>query len=238
MVILYSSKMYSFWLNHHHYRIKNNCILSYILTPSLFDITESSVRSLSTLQTDRFSRFQVCLGIKQLICTESSRQAKRKQIMNFLHKISLARFSSNLSVYSVISRSFHSGFTRETLSETKLFLGQYTGGSIDLEKKESGIAHVVLNHPERRNALSGEILLFLSWCLHPCHLWVVGSMMVDLMDVVEELETWEEGVGLILRGAENKSNIFCSGGDLKTVDKIPGIKWPPYSSLYECIVFV
>ena len=46
--------------------------------------------------------------------------------------------------------------------------------------------------------------------------------MVDLLDIVEELENWEAGVGLILRGAPNKSNIFCSGGDLKTVHEISG----------------
>ena len=46
--------------------------------------------------------------------------------------------------------------------------------------------------------------------------------MVDLLDIVEELECWEAGVGLILRGASNKSNIFCSGGDLKTVHEISG----------------
>ena len=53
--------------------------------------------------------------------------------------------------------------------------------------------------------------------------------MVDLLDIVEELESWEAGVGLILRGASNKSNIFCSGGDLKTVHEISGEKhrdWP------------
>ena len=47
-------------------------------------------------------------------------------------------------------------------------------------------------------------------------------MMVDLLDIVEDLECWEAGVGLILRGASNKSNIFCSGGDLKTVHEISG----------------
>ena len=50
--------------------------------------------------------------------------------------------------------------------------------------------------------------------------------MVDLLDIVEELENWDAGVGLILRGAENKSNIFCSGGDLKTVHEISGTALP------------
>ena len=62
--------------------------------------------------------------------------------------------------------------------------------------------------------------------------------MVDLLDIVEELETWEAGVGLILRGAANKSNIFCSGGDLKTVQEILGetltpLTVPPTSDKYS-----
>lgn len=38
-----------------------------------------------------------------------------------------------------------------------------------------------------------------------------GKMMVDLHDVVEELEKWETGKGVILKGS---SGNFCSGGDL------------------------
>ena len=44
-----------------------------------------------------------------------------------------------------------------------------------------------------------------------------GSMMVELADHVTELSQWQEGKGLILRGAENT---FCSGGDLTTVSAI------------------
>ena len=32
------------------------------------------------------------------------------------------------------------------------------GGTVDLMKNDNGIAHVVLNHPERRNALSGNLI--------------------------------------------------------------------------------
>ena len=54
--------------------------------------------------------------------------------------------------------SYHTGPT-EPLSQTKEFLRDYKGGSVDLEKKENGIADIVLNHPERRNALSGKMLV-------------------------------------------------------------------------------
>ena len=47
-------------------------------------------------------------------------------------------------------------------------------------------------------------------------------MSYHLLKVVEELETWNAGVGLILRGAENEGNTFCSGGDLHTVQQIQG----------------
>ena len=85
--------------------------------------------------------------------------------------------------------------------EFKKFLKEYRGGSVDLVKKDNGIAHIVLNHPERRNALS-------------------GSMMVDFSEAVDELDSWKEGVGVVLRGASNESRVFCAGGDLKTVEKI------------------
>lgn len=39
----------------------------------------------------------------------------------------------------------------------KLDLGQYEGGSIDLKLDEqSGIATVCLNHPEKKNSLTGN----------------------------------------------------------------------------------
>eukprot|EP00092_Neocalanus_flemingeri_P027629 GFUD01029982.1.p1 GENE.GFUD01029982.1~~GFUD01029982.1.p1 ORF type:complete len:293 (+),score=84.77 GFUD01029982.1:119-997(+) len=96
----------------------------------------------------------------------------------------------------------HTG-PKQSIEDIKLFLKDYQAGSVDLIKQANGIAHLILNHPERRNALS-------------------GSMMVDMLDAVEELEKWEEGVGLVFRGAVNDSRIFCSGGDLKTVEKISG----------------
>ena len=98
------------------------------------------------------------------------------------------------------SRCYHGG-PKSSLADCKNFLNQFQGGSVDLIKSGT-VAHLVLNHPERRNAMS-------------------GAMMVQLLERVEELETWEEGVGLVLRGQNNKSKVFCSGGDLKTVEGMP-----------------
>ncbi|KAJ1519742.1 hypothetical protein ONE63_004998 [Megalurothrips usitatus] len=79
------------------------------------------------------------------------------------------------------------------LIEVKDWLSKYEGGSVTLTKNESlGIADILLDHPNKRNAMS-------------------GSMMVQLGDIVEELENWKEGKGVILHGA---GGILCSGGDL------------------------
>ena len=45
----------------------------------------------------------------------------------------------------------------------------------------------------------------------------VGSMMCELNDIINELQLWQTGKGLILRG-ENQT--FCSGGDLDTFQNI------------------
>ncbi|CAE1255084.1 ECHDC1 [Acanthosepion pharaonis] len=55
--------------------------------------------------------------------------------------------------------------------------------------KESGIAKITLNHPEKKNALSGK-------------------MIVDLVEIISELEKWKSGKGLFLHGT---SHTFCSG---------------------------
>ena len=39
---------------------------------------------------------------------------------------------------------------RSNEHQLKSFLAQFQGGSVDLVKKDNGIAHIVLNHPERR----------------------------------------------------------------------------------------
>ncbi|CAF0740146.1 unnamed protein product [Didymodactylos carnosus] len=73
---------------------------------------------------------------------------------------------------------------------------QLRGGSIELEKDDtSGIAHIFINHQEKRNALSGK-------------------MMVDLYDIVNDLEQWSNGKGVLLHSF---GSVFCSGADLETI---------------------
>ena len=41
-------------------------------------------------------------------------------------------------------------------SEIKTFLNQYKSGSVRLLKQENGVAHIILDNPDRRNAISGK----------------------------------------------------------------------------------
>ncbi|KZS12982.1 Uncharacterized protein APZ42_022248 [Daphnia magna] len=76
---------------------------------------------------------------------------------------------------------------------------KFEGGKVELTKDDkSGVAVIKINHPERRNALS-------------------GSMMVNLWNAVNELEDWKSGKGIILHSV---GETFCSGGDLNTVRQI------------------
>ncbi|XP_033737256.1 ethylmalonyl-CoA decarboxylase-like [Pecten maximus] len=78
-------------------------------------------------------------------------------------------------------------------------LEKYGGGSVDLTKHETdGVAVITLNNPDKKNALSGK-------------------MMLDFRNVIEELESWQKGKGVILMGSQGT---FCSGGDLTTVQNI------------------
>ncbi|XP_060094981.1 ethylmalonyl-CoA decarboxylase isoform X1 [Heteronotia binoei] len=79
--------------------------------------------------------------------------------------------------------------------EIKKKLQQFTGGSVNLSKKEDGIGILTLNNPKLMNAFT-------------------GTMMIELQEKVAELENWEDGKGLIIHGAENT---FCSGSDLNAV---------------------
>ena len=63
------------------------------------------------------------------------------------------------------SRYLYTG-SRESVDNIRVFTRQFEGGSVDLVKKDSGVAHIVLNNPDRRNAVS-------------------GSMMSDMLDVVQ-----------------------------------------------------
>lgn len=74
-----------------------------------------------------------------------------------------------------------------------------SGGTIDLvEDVDSGIAHLILNHPAKRNCISGE-------------------MMLEFTDVVRRLEQWTVGKGVLLCG---EGPFFCSGGNLTTMKAI------------------
>lgn len=85
---------------------------------------------------------------------------------------------------------------QQTIAEK---LSLYKGGSVDLtQDAQSGIAQIRLNYPERKNALS-------------------GTMMVQLRAAIEALEKWTTGRAVLLYGAER---FFCSGGDLNTVKQI------------------
>ncbi|KAI1280720.1 Ethylmalonyl-CoA decarboxylase [Halotydeus destructor] len=72
-------------------------------------------------------------------------------------------------------------------------------GTFELVKDDSnGIAVLTIDHPERKNSLS-------------------GSMMAQFDGVLKELETWNEGKAVVIRG---RNGFFCSGGDLTTVEHI------------------
>ncbi|KAF0878382.1 ECHD1 decarboxylase, partial [Crocuta crocuta] len=94
---------------------------------------------------------------------------------------------TGLSLYST-SHGFHE-------EEVKKILEQFPGGSVDLQKEDSGIGILTLNNPSKMNAFS-------------------GVMMLQLLEKVIELENWTEGKGLIVRGAKNT---FSSGSDLNAV---------------------
>ncbi|KAF2357185.1 Crotonase superfamily [Trinorchestia longiramus] len=87
----------------------------------------------------------------------------------------------------------------EELKQARERLWPLGAGNIDLSmNSETGIATLVLRQPDKKNALSGR-------------------MMVQLADAVTELENWREGRGLVLR---SEGDFFCSGGDLTTVESI------------------
>ena len=67
-----------------------------------------------------------------------------------------------------------------------------------LKGNREGIAVISLCNPERKNALT-------------------GYMMVKLAEVVDQLEQWKNGRALILHGSEGS---FCSGADLSVIKAI------------------
>jgi len=74
-------------------------------------------------------------------------------------------------------------------------LGRLSGGSIDLSINKE-IARITIDQSEARNALT-------------------GSMMIDLKNIVDQLETEDKIKAVILTGAGDKA--FCAGSDLRSV---------------------
>ena len=93
-------------------------------------------------------------------------------------------------------RLFHF-FPPYPTAELRKELYKLEGGSVDLTMGDNSIGRLVLNYPQHCNALSGR-------------------MMTELDDAVHELQAWSSGRGVLLYGAENKANYFCSGGHLET----------------------
>jgi enoyl-CoA hydratase/carnithine racemase len=77
----------------------------------------------------------------------------------------------------------------QTLAPSKQHIGSV---KLLFDEKEKGLAHLVLDHPSKRNALS-------------------GSMMLELAKHVETLSNWKEGRAIIVRGSGGN---FCAGADL------------------------
>ncbi|CAG9862712.1 unnamed protein product [Phyllotreta striolata] len=92
------------------------------------------------------------------------------------------------------------------------FLSKYKGGEIKLQKQywDEGIALICINHVEKKNAISGK-------------------MMVDLRTCIKELEQWRTGKAVIMYGAGTN---FCSGGDLAFARAESNPTAGSYMSLY------
>ena len=78
-------------------------------------------------------------------------------------------------------------------------------GYITVERPAARVAHVVLNRPERRNAL-------------------IGPLAEELADRIETLNRDDDVSVLVLRGA---GGAFCSGLDLKEFSADPPPEWLP-----------
>lgn len=74
-----------------------------------------------------------------------------------------------------------------------------------IERPTDGVAHVVLNRPERRNALT-------------------GPLADQLGDALDEVHRDDSITVIVIRGA---GNAFCSGLDLKEFSQDPQPEWVP-----------
>ena len=96
--------------------------------------------------------------------------------------------SSSSSLPSL--RSIHGDFLN-------MVNGQGESGSIDMEKRDN-LAVLTIRNKETKNSIT-------------------GTMMNQLADIVEELETSKDITGLILRG---EGSSFCSGADFELAKKV------------------
>ncbi|XP_066539585.1 ethylmalonyl-CoA decarboxylase [Hoplias malabaricus] len=113
-----------------------------------------------------------------------------------LYTASRTLFHNTRNGLRALRRSSNSSASQH--EEIRQKLQQFPGGSIDLQKQESGIAVMMVNNPARMNAFS-------------------GSMMLELEERMSELEAWTKGKALIVCGA---AGTFCSGSDLNAVRAI------------------
>lgn len=100
--------------------------------------------------------------------------------------------------YSSTSKIAESSYDEAEVRKKFKVLGS---GDVTLTKlagNQKGMAVISLLNPERKNALT-------------------GYMMVKLAEVIDELEQWEHGKALVLHGCEGS---FCSGADLSVVKEI------------------
>ncbi|KAJ7377855.1 enoyl CoA hydratase domain-containing protein 1 [Desmophyllum pertusum] len=100
--------------------------------------------------------------------------------------------------YSSTSKIAESSYDEAEVRKKFKVLGS---GDVTLTKlagNQKGMAVISLLNPERKNALT-------------------GYMMVKLAEVIDELEQWEHGKALVLHGCEGS---FCSGADLSVVKAI------------------
>ncbi|CAG7838644.1 unnamed protein product [Allacma fusca] len=82
------------------------------------------------------------------------------------------------------------------IEDVKKQLRELEGGRVTLYKDETnGIAQLCIDHVEKKNSLSGK-------------------MMVEFHEAISTLEKWETGKGVLLF---SKGDTFCSGGYLETV---------------------
>ncbi|XP_030753526.1 ethylmalonyl-CoA decarboxylase-like [Sitophilus oryzae] len=82
----------------------------------------------------------------------------------------------------------------EDMNDMLSYMGQYGSGEIFISKEfwQEGIAVINISNPEKRNAISGK-------------------MLVDFHSCISELEHWPKGKAVILQGLHTN---FCSGCDL------------------------